>query len=78
VLAAYAAFDLCHQVFWQAQVLQGLVQGLRSPLRLAPIAFETLVRLEATTVSGFGLLVGISFAGGQGALLQTVRFAMYG
>jgi hypothetical protein len=36
------------------------------------------MRLQATALSGFGLLFGISFHGGHGALLLTVVFAMHG
>jgi len=34
--------------------------------------------LEATALSGFGLLFGVSFAGGHRGLLQTVMLAMHG
>jgi hypothetical protein len=34
--------------------------------------------LEATALSGFGLLFGVSFAGGHRVLLQTVVLAMHG
>jgi hypothetical protein len=38
VLAAQAPLDLYDQMGWEAQVLQGTVQGLGSSLCLAPIA----------------------------------------
>jgi hypothetical protein len=77
VLAASAAFDLRHQVCWQAQVLRGLVQGLRRLLRLAPITLEAFMRLQATALSGCCLLFGVSFAGGHSVLLQTVVLARH-
>jgi hypothetical protein len=49
---------------WETQILQSVVQGVGGPLRLAPIALKTFVSLQATTLSGFGLLFGVSFAGG--------------
>jgi hypothetical protein len=54
------------------------MQGLRHPLRLTLIALEALVRLKATTVSGFGLFFGVSCAGGYGTLLLTGVLAMPG
>jgi hypothetical protein len=55
-----------------------LVQGLRRPLRLAPIALKAFMSLKATALSGFGLLLGVSFDGGHRGLLQTVMLAMHG
>jgi hypothetical protein len=55
-----------------------VVQGLGGPLRLAPIALKTFMGLQATALSGFGLLFGVSFAGGHGVLLLTVVLAMHG
>jgi hypothetical protein len=45
--------------------VQGLFEGLNGTLRLAPITLQAFMRLEATALSGFGLLCGVSFAGGQ-------------
>ena len=56
------ADDLSHQVFGQTQVLQSLMQGFSSPLSLALVALEALVRFEATTLSGFGVLFGVSLS----------------
>ncbi len=72
--------SLCwlYQVCGQAQILQGLVQHLRRPLRLAPITLKTFMRLQATALSGFGLLFGVSFAGGHSVLLQIVVLAIHG
>src|SRR5712691_9575643 len=36
------------------------------------------MRLQVTALSGFGLLFGVSFAGGHSRLLQTVVLAMHG
>ena len=77
-MAASAAFDLHHQVCWQAEGPQGLVESLGGPLCLAPIALKTFMGLQATALSGFGLLCGVSFAGGHGVLLPTVVLARYG
>ena len=77
-LAAQAPCDLGHHGLRQAQVLQGVVQGLGGPWRLAPIALKTFMGLKATALSGFGLLFGVSFEGGHGVLLQTVLLAMHG
>jgi hypothetical protein len=54
------------------------VQGLRSPLRLAAVALKAFMGVQATALSGFGLLFGVSFAGGQGVLLSTVVLERYG
>ena len=72
LLAVQAACDCAHQVGWQTHVLQGLVQGLRRPLRLAPITLQAFTRLGSTALSGFGLLFGVSFAGEHSVLLQPV------
>lgn len=36
------------------------------------------MRVQATTLSGFGLLFSVSFRGGHGVLLLTGVFAMHG
>jgi hypothetical protein len=38
-----------------------LVQGLHRPLRLAPVALKAFMSLQATALSGFGVLFGVSF-----------------
>jgi hypothetical protein len=78
LLTAYATCDLRHQVDWQTHVLQGLVQGRRRLLRSAPITFQAFMRLQAPALSGFGVLFGVSFAGGHRLLLQTVVLARHG
>jgi hypothetical protein len=52
--------------------MEGLLQALGSLLRLEAVTIEALLRFEATTVSGFGVLFGVSFHGGHGALLRSV------
>jgi hypothetical protein len=54
------------------QVFQGLLQGLSSPLSLAPIALEALLRCEAATLSGFRGCVGVSCEGGHREFLRSV------
>ena len=39
------------------------MQSLRGPLRLASITLKAFMRVQATALSGFGLLFGVSFAG---------------
>jgi hypothetical protein len=73
-----AAVDLPHQVCWQAHVLQGLVEGLCRALCLAPIPLQAFMRVQATTLSGFGLLCSVSFHEGHEALLLTGVVAMHG
>jgi hypothetical protein len=65
-------------VRWQAEFLQGLVQGLHRPRRLAPIARRALMSLQATAWSGFRLLFGVSFAEGHSVLLLPVLLARHG
>ncbi len=43
-----------------------------------PVALKAFMSLQATTLSGFGLLLGVSFDGGHRRLLQTVMLAMHG
>ena len=77
-MAAQAPFDLGHEVFRKPQVIEGLLEGLSSPLRLAPITLQTLLRCAAATLSGFGVFFCGSFAGGHGALLQTILLVRHG
>ena len=58
MLAAQARFDLGHEVFRQPQVIEGLLEGLGSVLRLAAVPRETLLRFQATTLPGFGVMFG--------------------
>jgi hypothetical protein len=72
VLAAQTPFDLGHEVFRHPQVIEGLLEGLGGVLRLATITFEALLSYEATALSGFGPLFGVSLREGHGALLRFV------
>ena len=72
LLTVEAAFDRHDQVCGQVQVFQGLVQGRRRPLRLAPLALQAFTRLPAAALSGFGVLFDVWFCEGQEALLRIV------
>jgi hypothetical protein len=78
VLVVQAACDLGHDGLRQGQVLQGVVQGLGGPWRLASITLKTCMGLQATALSGFGWLCGVSFEGGHSMLPLTVLLAMHG
>jgi hypothetical protein len=47
-------------------------EGLSGPLRLAPVPLQALLSFEAATLSGFGVLFGVSFAWGHGVLRCSV------
>jgi hypothetical protein len=49
------------------------LEGLGGVLRLAAIALQALVSLEAAALSGFGVFFRRSFAWGHGVLLCSVR-----
>src|SRR4029453_7596682 len=70
VLAPQTPFDLGHEVFGEAQGIEGLLEGLSGLLCLAAIAYKALVRYAATTLSGFDVLCSVSFAWGLGVLLD--------
>ena len=53
--------------------MESLLQDLGGVLRLAAITCEALLRCAITTSSGFGVLCGISFVWGHGALLASVE-----
>jgi hypothetical protein len=72
LLAPHAPCALCSSSIGQTQGLQGRGERGGSPLGLALIARKTCLGLPAPTLSGVGLLVGVSWAGGPGALLPTV------
>jgi hypothetical protein len=69
---------LGNQGFGHTQFLQSLVEGFSRPLGLTPVVCEAFMRLEATALSGFGWLFGVSLAGGHRVLLQTVVLAIHG
>src|SRR4029453_19358221 len=70
--------NLSHQVFGETQVMQSLFVGLDGMVRLAAIPCEALLRCAAATLSGFGVLFGVSFAGGHSALLRISVLSMMG
>ena len=70
--AAQAPCDLGHQVFRKTQVMEGLLQGLRGLLRLTAVTLQALLRLQATTLAGFGVPFDGSCGKGHGVLLCSV------
>jgi hypothetical protein len=72
LLTAQAPFDLGYQGCGEAQVLESLLQDLGGVLCLAAITCEALLRLQATALSGFGLLFGVSCRWGHDALLDAM------
>src|SRR3989442_959282 len=70
----------CAPYLWNTESSQTQVhcQRLRRPLRLAPVAVKAFMRVQATALSGFGLLLGVSCDGGHRRLLQTVMLAIHG
>jgi hypothetical protein len=61
MLTPQASFDLGRKVFGQPEVIEDLLEGFGDVLRLVAVSCEALVRLQATALSGFDLLFGISF-----------------
>src|SRR5713101_3781675 len=72
LLASQAALNLDHQVFGDAQVIEGLLEGLSGVLRLTAVSREALVRCAITAPSGFDMFFCASFGWGHGELLCTV------
>jgi hypothetical protein len=56
----------------QPQVIEGLLEGLGSVLRLATIACEALLRCATATLSGFRVFSDGLIRGSHGALLDAV------
>ena len=63
-MASQAAFDLLHEVARQADVVQGLFEGLNGTLRLGVVALEAFRGGAATALSGFGVALLIGFGAG--------------
>src|SRR5262249_61117320 len=78
LLAPYAAFDLGHEVFRQPQVIEGLLEGLSGPLRLAAVVREALLRCAISASSGFGVFFHGSCAWGPDVLLYFVSISAGG
>ena len=72
LLGTQAAFDLGDQVVGQAEVVEGLMQGLDIALGLPLLAFVALFGIETAPFDGFGLFFGVSSGWGHGKLLRTV------
>ena len=72
VLTPQTPFDLGHQIYGEAQVLRGLLQGLDGLLCLVVITCEALLRCEAATLSDFRVFFHVSCGGGHGVLLASV------
>ena len=65
-------FDLAHQGFGEAQVMEGLLQDRGGVLRLEAIMRKALLHCETAALSGFGLLFRLAFRGRHGALLASM------
>jgi hypothetical protein len=61
LLTSQAAFKLGYEIFGEAPVVESLLHDLRGMLRLAAITLQTLLRCEATALSGFGVFFWPSF-----------------
>jgi hypothetical protein len=72
VLAVQAPFDLGREVFRKSKVIEGLLEGLSSLLRLPSVSLKTLLSVEAATLSGFRVFCGVSLRGRHAALLRFV------
>jgi hypothetical protein len=62
LLAPQAPFNLGDQVFGEAQVMKGLLQGLGGLLRLTAVTLQALPHCAAAALSGFGLLFDVSLS----------------
>jgi hypothetical protein len=72
LLAAQAALNFSDQVPREIQVMERLFHDLGRMLRLAAITCEALLCCAAATLSGFGVLLSVSFRGRHVALLASV------
>jgi hypothetical protein len=72
LLAPYAAFDLGHNSLRQRQVLQGVVLGCSSPLRLALITLQAFMSFAAAALSGCSVLMAYRWLGDR--MLSFVPF----
>jgi len=71
-LGRQAAGKLGDPRLGQSPVCEGLREGLARGLGLRTWWLEAFLGCESTALSGFGLLVRVSFPRGPGALLRTV------
>ena len=72
VLTPQTPFDLGQQIYGEAQVLQGLLQGLDGLLCQVVITCEALLRCEAATLSDFRVSFDVWCGGRHGVLLASV------
>src|SRR5215831_866060 len=72
VLAGQTPFDLGHEVFSKPQVIEGLLEGRGGVLRLAAVTRKALLRFQATTLAGFGMMFSVSYTWRHRALLCAV------
>jgi hypothetical protein len=71
-LTAQTPFDLGHEVVRNPQVIERLLEGLSSVLRLTAVTCEALLYLLAAPVSGFGMFFGASCGCGHRVLQWAV------
>jgi hypothetical protein len=55
LLASQAALKLGYEVCGEAQVVESLLHDFSGMLRLAAITLQTLLRVQATALSGFAV-----------------------
>ena len=72
LLSAQAPFDLNDEVLRQAEVVEGLVDGIDIALGLALLLLMTLFRMQASAFDGFRVLFDVSLGSGHGAFLHLV------
>jgi hypothetical protein len=53
--------------------MERLLQGLRGLLRLTAVTLLALLGFQVATLSGFGVVFGVSFVWGHDVLLYFVR-----
>jgi hypothetical protein len=73
VLAAHTPFDFGHQVFGVTQVIEGLLEGISGVLCLAAITCEAFLRCAASPLTGFRVVLGVSYAWRHGVILHCVE-----
>jgi hypothetical protein len=73
LLAAQAPCDLGHEVFRKPQVIESLLEGLGSMLRLAAVALEAFSGSTAPALYRFGLSFMILSGTAHGVLLHRLE-----
>jgi hypothetical protein len=59
-LTPQAPFNLDHQVFEEAQVMERLLERFGGLLRLVAVTLEALLGFEVATLSGFAVFFDVS------------------